>query len=218
MHEPTRSRSGAGSKGGSEVAEAGAAADGAGAAVHGRFSRSDARGADGGSGGGEAGLVRFSRADQSKGRSGGARRDRSGVAGVAVVVRQYSRDWIGAGVGPAVPGERAVSLAVRRGGRESSDAVGFSHRSRRGAGSVADAGNRIAGGQGTGDGEPGESGRRTRAGERGVGKFSARGAAAKVVGRQSEARREVAAASGGAREAGGRSGEEESRAAASGRR
>jgi hypothetical protein len=47
-------------------------------------------------------MVMFFRAHQGAGGSGGSRRDRSAVAGGVVVVRVYSRDRIGAGVGAAV--------------------------------------------------------------------------------------------------------------------
>src|SRR6202041_661528 len=88
------------------------------------------------------------------GGSGGSRRDRSAVAGGVVVVRVYSRDRIGAGVGAAVRGEGGIPLAVRRGDGESPVAVGFSRRSRCGSGCVIYAGPRVVGGQGTAGGQP----------------------------------------------------------------
>ena len=186
--------------------------------MHGRFSQCDASGADGGGSGGEIKSVGIWRADQGAGGSGGAGRNRSGVAGSVVAVRLHSGHWVGAGVGAAVPGERPVPVAVRRSGGEPPDAVGLSHRSGRGARQAVHAGDRDAGGSGTGNREPDEPGRRAGASERGSGKFSARGAVAKTASGEQDARRASAAAGGGAGEAVGRSGKEEGGAVASCRR
>src|SRR6266542_1510533 len=88
---------------------------------------------------------------------------------------------------------------MRRGGGESSLAVGFPQRSWRGAGSVVYAGDCLAGGAGCGKGEPGESGRGAGADQCRGGQFPAgRAVAATAVGSPA-ARGGVAAPSGLAR-------------------
>src|SRR5260370_2315522 len=130
----------------------------------------------------------------------------------------HARDRVGARTGAGLRGERAVSLAVWRSGREPPAAVGFSDRSRRSGGPVIHAGDHLAGGSGTGIGKPREPGRGARASERGSGEFSTRRAAAQVAGGKPEARGGTAAGSGGAGNDVGRSGEEEKRRAAGGAR
>ena len=97
------------------VAEARAAADGTGAAVHRRFSVGGAPVRTVAAVVAKLDLSAFGETVQSAGRSGGEGRDRSGAAGGAVAVWLHSGDRVGAGVGAALRGERAVPLAVRRG-------------------------------------------------------------------------------------------------------
>ena len=160
---------------------AGAATDGVGGAVPGRSGGRRSSRTAGGGGGGEAGPGTFSGAHQSPGRSGGPGRDGSSASGGVVAVCLHPRHRFGAGAGAALPRQCGVPLAVRRGDGEPSPAVGFSHRSRRGAGRAFHAGDRVAGGQGCGAGEPREPGRSAGPGQRRSGQFPARRAAGEAA-------------------------------------
>src|SRR6266511_3603953 len=167
--------------------------------MSGGFGGARASGSHGDGGGGEAGRVTLLRSDSGARGHGRPGCDRSAAVGGFMAVRLHSRNRFGAGVSAALWRERAVPLAMRRSGGESSLAVGFPQRSWRGAGSVVYAGDCLAGGAGCGKGEPGESGRGAGADQCRGGQFPAgRAVAATAVGSPA-ARGGVAAPSGLAR-------------------